>query len=62
MDRSWWRDKTKCGPLGMEWQTTPVFLPRELHEQYEKAKRDSTERSTPQVSRCPIYYWISVEK
>ena len=30
-----------------EWQTTPVFLPGELHEQYEKANRDDTGRWTP---------------
>ena len=45
-----------------EWQTTSVFLPWEPHEQYEKAKRCDTERWTPQVSTCPIYYWRSVEK
>ena len=43
----------------MEWQTTSVFLPWELHEQYEKTKRYDTERWTPQVSRCPICYWRS---
>ena len=26
-------------PWRREWQTTPVFLPQEPHEQYEKAKR-----------------------
>ena len=30
-----------------EWQTTPVFLPREPHEQYEKAKRYDTRRWAP---------------
>ena len=25
--------------LRKKWQTTPVFLPEEAHEQYEKAKR-----------------------
>ena len=45
-----------------EWQTTSVFLPWELHEQYKKAKWQDTERGTPQVSRCPICYWRSVEK
>ena len=34
-----------------EWLTTSVFLPREHREQYEKAKRQDTERWTPQVSR-----------
>ena len=37
-----------------EWQTTPVFLPWEPHEQYEKAKRYDTWRWPPQVCRCPI--------
>ena len=46
----------------MEWQTTSVFLPWEPHEQYEKAKRYDTKRWTPQVVRCPICYWTSVEK
>ena len=45
-----------------EWQTTSVFLPWEHHEQYQKAKWYDTEKGTPQVSRCPIYYWRSVEK
>ena len=39
-----------------------VFLPWEPHEQYEKAKRQDSERWTPQVGRCPICYWRSVEK
>ena len=43
-----------------EWQTTSVFLPWELLEQYEKAKWYDTGRWTPQVSRCPICYWRSV--
>ena len=30
-----------------EWQTTPVFLPREPHGQYEKAKRYDTRRWAP---------------
>ena len=29
------------------WQTTSVFLPWESHEQYEKAKRNATERWPP---------------
>ena len=36
-----------------EWQTSSVFLPWERHEQYEKAKRQDTERWTSQVYRCP---------
>ena len=52
-DRSWWIGLTECGPLekGMASQTS-VFLPWEPHEQCEKAKRQDTERWTPQVSRC----------
>ena len=45
-----------------EWQTTSVFLPWEPHEHYEKAKRWDTERLTPQVGTCPIWYCRSVEK
>ena len=44
-----------------KWQPTPVFLPQEPHEQYEKAKRHDTERQSPQVGRCPIYYWGRAE-
>ena len=49
LDRAWqnvvhWR---------RQWQTTSVFLPWELHEHYEKAKRNDTERWSPQYSRCP---------
>jgi len=51
MNRSGWRVLTKCCPLekGMANHLS-------IHEQYEKAKRYDTERLTPQVSRCPIYY------
>ena len=45
-----------------EWQTTSIFLPWESHEEHEKAKRQDTERWTPQVDRCPICYVKSVEK
>ena len=45
-----------------ERQTTLAFLPWEPHENHEKAKREDTERWTPQVGRCPICYWITVEK
>ena len=31
-------------------------------EQYEKEKREDTERWTPRAGRCPICYWRSVEK
>ena len=37
-----------------DWQITPVFLPQEPHEQYEKAKRYDTGRWTSQVKQCPI--------
>ena len=43
MDGSCQRVLTKRGPLEKEWQTTSVFLPREPHEHYEKAKRYDTE-------------------
>ena len=45
-----------------DYQTTSVFLPWERHEQYEKAKKQNTKRWIPQVSRCSICYWRSVEK
>ena len=39
-----------------EWQTTPVFLPQEPHEQCEKEKVMTLE-DKPQVRRCPVCYW-----
>ena len=42
----------------------PVFLLRESHEQYDKAKRFDAGRrasSHPPVGRCPICYWGRVE-
>ena len=47
-----------------EWQITPVFLPQESHEQYEKAKRHDTGSwaPRPQVSRHPVCYWARAEK
>ena len=33
-----------------EWKITSVFLPRELHEQYEKAKNDMTLEDGPPKS------------
>ena len=45
-----------------ERQTTSVFLPRESHEQYEKAERYDTGRWAAQVRRCPICYWGRMEK
>ena len=37
-----------------EWQTTPVFLLGEPHEQYAKEKIYDTGRRAPQSGRCPI--------
>ena len=53
MGRSWWRVLTKYDPLekGMTNQYSCL--------EYEKAKREDTERGTPQVGRCPICYWIT---
>ena len=56
------KKKKKMVNWRREWQSTSVFLPWEPHEQYEKAKRYDTERWTPQVARCPICYWRTVEK
>ena len=44
-----------------KWQPTPVFLPQEPHEQYEKAKRYDIERWTPQIGRCTICFWGRVD-
>ena len=41
-----------------EWQITSIFLSWEPHEHYEKG----TERWTPQIGRCLICNWRSVEK
>ena len=54
-----WQNVAHCR---REWQTTSVFLLWEPQEQYEKAKWLDTERGTPQVGRCTICYWRSVEK
>ena len=40
-------------------QTSPYWP---THQQYEKSQRQDTQRWTPQVARCPICYWRSVEK
>ena len=58
LDRAWqnvihWR---------RQWPTTSVFLPWEPHEHDEKAKRNDTERWSPQNSRYPKYYWGREEK
>ena len=44
------------------WQKTPVFLPWEPHERYEKVKRYDTGSWAPQAGRCPICYWRRAEK
>ena len=62
MDRPWWRVLTKCGPLEKGIANHFNILALKPHEQYEKAKRQDTERCTPQVGRCPICYWRRVEK
>ena len=38
------------------------ILALKTHEQYDKGKKYDTERWTPQVGRCPIYYWRRLEK
>ena len=40
-----------------KWQTTPVFLPWEPHEQYEIPKRYDTTKGTLKIGRPPICYW-----
>ena len=37
------------------------FILEKPHEQYEKTKRENTERRTPQVSRCPIGAYLLLE-
>ena len=45
MDRSWWKVLKKCGTLEERMKNhSSFFLPREPHEQYEKAKRYNTSR------------------
>ena len=53
---------TKCGTLEKGMANHFGILGGEPHEQYEKAKRYGTERCTPQVHRCPTYYWRRVER
>ena len=62
MSGSWWRGLTDCGPLEKGMANHFSILALIPHAQYEKAKLYDTERGTPQVSRCPICYWKSVEK
>ena len=49
------------------WQPTPVFMPGEHYEQYEKAKiydktsEDEQPPPPPQARRYPILFWRRVE-
>ena len=52
---------TECGPLEKGMANHFSILALRTHEQYEKAKRQDSERWTPQVGQCPICYWKSVE-
>ena len=53
--------ETQEGSFDLEWWTkhTPS---NSVSEQYEKAKRQDIKRWNPQVGRCPICYWRSVEE
>ena len=59
-DGSWWRVLTNVVHWRREWQTTSAFLPRETHEQYEKAKnrtlKDELSRSVG-VQYAPGEEW-----
>ena len=44
----------------MEWQTTPVFLPQELHEQYEKIKNMTPEDKPPRSEG--VWYAVGEEQ
>ena len=43
-----------------EWQTTPVFLPQELHEQYEKIKNMTPEDKPPRSEG--VWYAVGEEQ
>ena len=45
-----------------EWQDTIVFLPKEPHEQYDKAKSYDTGRWAPPVEVVQYNDWGKVEK
>ena len=57
MSRSWWRVLTTCGLLEKGMANHFSILPWEPHEQYDRAKRQATERWTPQVSKWLLCYW-----
>ena len=42
-----------CGPLEDEMEPTPVFLPQESHEQYEKAKDMTLKDELPRSTGAP---------
>ena len=50
-----------CGPLEDEMEPTPVFLPQESHEQYEKAK-DMTPEVKPPRSEGVQYATVEEQK
>ena len=60
-DVSWWRFLTKCGPVKKGIAKHFSILALRIPWTVWKDKKD-TERWTPQVIRCPICYWRSVEK
>ena len=61
MDGSWWRVLTKRGPLEKGMANHFSILALRTPWAVWKAKRYDTEKWSPQVSRCPICYWRSVE-
>ena len=61
-DGSWYRVLTKCGPLENAMATHFSILALRTPWTVWKSKKIDTERWTPQVGRCPICYWRSVEK
>ena len=61
-DGSWWRVLTKYGPLEKGMANHFSFLALRTPWTDEKAKWYDTDRGTPQVGRCPICYWRTVEK
>ena len=61
MGGSWWRGLTEHGLLEKEMATHSSVLALKPHEQYGKPN-DRILKEKPQVSRCPICYWRSVEK
>ena len=54
MDKRDWEHFCISNNWGKEWQSTLLFLPREPHGQYEKAKDMTSEDEPPQIGRCPV--------